>query len=72
MRRYVITYHRVPLADSASWLCYSMVIGLIALVVMITDIYFLFFLFFLSLIPPLALHSSFSPTILPSLLSKCA
>ena len=29
---YVISYHRVPLADSALWLCYSMVIGLIALV----------------------------------------
>ena len=33
MERYVISYCRVPLADSASWLCYSMVIGLIALVV---------------------------------------
>ena len=32
MGHYVIVYHRVPLADSASWLCYSMVIGLIALV----------------------------------------
>ena len=29
---YVISYRRVPLADSALWLCYSMVIGLIALV----------------------------------------
>ena len=32
MGRYVIPYHRMPLADSASLLCYSMVIGLIALV----------------------------------------
>ena len=32
MGRYVISYHRVPLADSALQLCYFMVIGLIALV----------------------------------------
>ena len=32
MGQYVISYHRVPLADSASWLSYSMMIGLIALV----------------------------------------
>ena len=29
---YVISYHRVPLADSASQLCYSIVIEWIALV----------------------------------------
>ena len=32
MGHYVISYHRVPLADSASQLCYSMAIGLRALV----------------------------------------
>ena len=30
MGQYTISYRRMPLADSASWLCYSMVIGLIA------------------------------------------
>ena len=32
MGQYVICYRKAPLADSASWLCYPMVIGLIALV----------------------------------------
>ena len=32
MECYVISYHRMPLADSALQLCYSMMIGLIALV----------------------------------------
>ena len=32
MEQYVISYCRVPLADRALWLCYSMMIGLVALV----------------------------------------